>query len=349
MPAISIVVPVYRSEEFLRDAIKSIQAQTFSDFELILVDDSSPDKSGQICDEAAKNDFRIKVLHMEKNRGICGARNAGLAAATGEYIAFCDDDDLYYPTLLEENYLLAQKYNADMVKFGRELIDILSDGQQRVGKTKINSLQIITNEELKNQYFKIRSLGIFINIWNGLYKRSIFVENNLSFDQNMKYGGEDAKLSLEYYMCISTLVVNPGIYYKHFRRNNHSTSRKYNANKIDSLVEIVKTDKRIWDTIDNIQDHHVDMISILNSCLINIITNQLFHKQCDLSFHEKIERIASLKKNPVFIYEFSRKIFMILLRQKPKQAFVSYLFCKRHYRALYILLKCYNLLFGEIW
>ena len=92
MPELSIIVPVYKVEPYLPKCIDSILAQTFSDFELILIDDGSPDRCGEICDEYAARDDRVVVIHRE-NRGVSAARNAGLDAARGEYIGFVDSDD----------------------------------------------------------------------------------------------------------------------------------------------------------------------------------------------------------------------------------------------------------------
>ena len=100
-PEISVIVPVYRVEKYLNDCIDSILAQTFTDFELILVDDGSPDGCPALCDAAAAKDSRIRVIH-QKNRGLSGARNAGLDAAEGEWIAFVDSDDMLLPQALEQ-------------------------------------------------------------------------------------------------------------------------------------------------------------------------------------------------------------------------------------------------------
>ena len=88
MVKISVIMPVYNGEKFLKHTVQTILDQSFQEFELILVDDGSKDRSGDICDELAKSDARIRVIHQE-NKGICGARNTGLEAAQGEYIAFC--------------------------------------------------------------------------------------------------------------------------------------------------------------------------------------------------------------------------------------------------------------------
>ncbi|MBQ7815737.1 MAG: glycosyltransferase, partial [Oscillospiraceae bacterium] len=96
---ISVIVPVYNTEKFLDKCIESISKQTFDDFEIILVDDGSTDKSGQICDTWAHKDNRVKVIHKQ-NAGVSAARNNGIAAAKGEYIAFVDSDDTVSPDYL---------------------------------------------------------------------------------------------------------------------------------------------------------------------------------------------------------------------------------------------------------
>lgn len=100
MPKISVIVPVYKVEQYIHECVDSILAQTFSDFELILVDDGSPDNCGAICDEYAAKDCRVRVIHQE-NQGVSAARNAALDAAKGEFVAFIDSDDVIDPHYLE--------------------------------------------------------------------------------------------------------------------------------------------------------------------------------------------------------------------------------------------------------
>ena len=99
MPTISVIVPVYRVEKYIRRCVDSILAQSFRDYELILVDDGSPDYSGAICDEYATRDPRIRVIHKE-NGGLSSARNVGIDAASGEYLFFMDSDDIIHPDTL---------------------------------------------------------------------------------------------------------------------------------------------------------------------------------------------------------------------------------------------------------
>ena len=130
-PEISIIVPVYKTERFLSACISSILAQTFTDFELILVDDGSPDSCPALCDAAAAKDSRIRVIH-QKNRGLSVARNAGLDAAEGEWIAFVDSDDMLLPQALEKAHSTAEKTGADVVLYGFAFTD--ENGKDRMAE-----------------------------------------------------------------------------------------------------------------------------------------------------------------------------------------------------------------------
>ena len=113
-PAVSVIVPVYKAEKYLRKCVDSILAQTFRDFEVLLVDDGSPDGSGAICDEYARKDPRVRVFHKE-NGGVSSARQCGLDNARGEYTIHADPDDWVEPNMLEELYTKAKAEDADMV------------------------------------------------------------------------------------------------------------------------------------------------------------------------------------------------------------------------------------------
>lgn len=114
MPQVSVIVPVYKAERYLQRCVDSILSQTLADLEVILVDDGSPDNSPIICDEYSKKDHRVRVIH-QKNAGVAAARNTGLEAAAGEYIAFVDSDDYIAPEMYASMMKIAQKYKCDVV------------------------------------------------------------------------------------------------------------------------------------------------------------------------------------------------------------------------------------------
>ena len=113
-PKISVIVPVYKAEHYLARCVDTLLAQTFDDFEVILVDDGSPDNSGAICDEYALKDKRVRVIH-QPNAGVSMARQKGLDNARGEYVIHADPDDWVEPDMLKELYAKAKEEDADMV------------------------------------------------------------------------------------------------------------------------------------------------------------------------------------------------------------------------------------------
>lgn len=115
MPLISIIVPVYKVEQYLRNCLNSVLVQSYNNWELILVDDGSPDRSGDICDEYAKSDERIKVVHMA-NGGVAAARNVGVTFAKGEYASFLDGDDFLHLDYIRDLVRLSQEHQADIVQ-----------------------------------------------------------------------------------------------------------------------------------------------------------------------------------------------------------------------------------------
>lgn len=136
MPLFSIIVPVYKAEKYISECVDSVLAQTFENFELILADDGSPDRCPEICDEYAKKDSRIKVIHKE-NGGASSARNSGIDAACGEYIIFLDSDDYW-----EGNYTLQRlaeksKDGYDIIMFGCKLLN-MKNGEMRLSRNGYN-------------------------------------------------------------------------------------------------------------------------------------------------------------------------------------------------------------------
>ena len=154
---ISIVVPVYKVEKYLNRCVDSILNQTYTDFECILVDDGSPDKCGQICDEYAELDKRIRVIHKE-NGGLSDARNVGIDAAKGEYILFVDSDDWIHPQLIELTLKIIIKEKADVVSYDYKKVNNAGnlpfyDVDEEIGKVTTYSREYII-ENLYNEYMQ---------------------------------------------------------------------------------------------------------------------------------------------------------------------------------------------------
>ncbi len=194
MPLISVIVPVYKVENVLNYCIDSILNQTYKDFELILVDDGSPDNSGKICDEYAKKDNRIKVIHKE-NGGVSSARNCGIDAAKGKYICFVDSDD--YPCI---NYLLdminmCKKFDGcDLLLGGFNVVsDYKSNIEKKVLFTEDHNYSCVSRLDFIRMYEK----WVIQMPWNKLYKLKIIKTSKIRFDENLSLG-EDILFNIDY-------------------------------------------------------------------------------------------------------------------------------------------------------
>ena len=166
MPEISVIVPVYKVEKFLGTCIESILRQSFADFELILVDDGSPDNCGQICDEYAAKDSRIRVIH-QKNQGLSCARNTGIDAAKGRYICFVDSDDYVAPDYCKVLYQLLSESDADFSVCG---VCRFPDGEDPIPVKGGETLRVSSGEFLEMQLERKSEFGV----WNKMYRREIF-------------------------------------------------------------------------------------------------------------------------------------------------------------------------------
>ena len=167
---ISVIVPVYGVEKYLPACIESILSQTFTDFELILVDDGSPDRCPAISDEAAERDTRVRVIH-QANQGLSAARNAGIEAAQGEWLVFVDSDDYIAPHFCEKLYQTAQRTDADCVMCSVQNVD-------ESGKP-IDSALMRVADEVKTGREVLRKIGRddvtpYLTAWNKLYRRKLF-------------------------------------------------------------------------------------------------------------------------------------------------------------------------------
>ena len=169
MPLISVIVPVYNVEKYLDRCVKSILRQTYKDFELILVDDGSPDKCPSMCDEWAKKDERIHVIH-QKNQGLSAARNNALKKAKGNYISFIDSDDWISDDMLEDLLKLLFKYKADIsvCNFFKT-----SDEKQKPDNRNVN-VHLYTKDEFMHIILRVRSNRCIHYACGKLYKKNAY-------------------------------------------------------------------------------------------------------------------------------------------------------------------------------
>ena len=220
VPYISIIVPIYKAEAYLHRCVDSLLAQTFADYEIILIDDGSPDNSGTICDEYAKKDTRIKVIHKE-NGGVASARQCGIDNAIGIYTIHVDPDDWVKPTMLEELYNKAILEDADIVICDFYVSEEKGDTYREQKLLKNNSQQVL--EDLL--FHRLHG-----SLCNKLIRLTCYTDFDVKFVENLNY-------CEDYLVCIKILTqnvklayLNKAFYYYDQIVNDDSITRKYNIN-----------------------------------------------------------------------------------------------------------------------
>lgn len=198
MPKISIIVPVYKSEEFISRCIEGILSQTYIDFELILVNDGSPDNSGAICDEYAAKDKRIKVIHQE-NKGASAARNRGIKEAVGEFLMFCDSDDVVSPQWVERLVAFADKETLAVCSSCHKIAELGAEKELPIlGAVKYSN----------SDYYLFNANGIAGFLWNAIYHRETVIENGITLREKSLEGdyNEDLLFALQYVSKVKNIV-----------------------------------------------------------------------------------------------------------------------------------------------
>jgi glycosyltransferase involved in cell wall biosynthesis len=207
---ISVIVPVYNVEDYLPKCLDSILQQSFTDFELILIDDGSTDRSGKICDQYAQIDNRIKVIH-QKNGGLSNARNSGIDIAIGKYFSFVDSDDWIDKNMLFEMHQQALQNNADIVIAGHFIVDLDETIEVNI---KVIKQRILNQFEAISLILADEEIHSFA--WDKLYKRELFEE--IRYPDGRVF--EDTATTYKLFNKASILVQMNQAYYYYLRRES---------------------------------------------------------------------------------------------------------------------------------
>ena len=229
-PKISVIVPVYNAEKYLHRCVDSILAQTFKDFELLLIDDGSKDRSGEICDEYARKDGRVKVFH-QPNGGVSSARNVGLDNALGYWVTFVDSDDY-----ISKNFMASIDFeDSDLVILQNQHF---SDTDKRKNFPKQEIAPQICTDKYAVRTFLTKHLlyHVMLTPWGKLYKRDLMA--NIRFDRSQRIG-EDVIFVHQYLLGCSSVCVKGGATY-YYRDDDENFCTKYSMEPQESFNHLSK-------------------------------------------------------------------------------------------------------------
>lgn len=233
-PKISVIVPVYNVEKYIHRCIDSLLAQTFKDFEILLVDDGSTDRSGNICDEYARKDKRIRVFHKE-NGGVASARQLGCDKALGEYSIHADPDDWVECEMLSDLYNEAKKSNSDVV---------ISDYYIQQGFTPIYVKQTPKSLKTIDVLKDILNDRLFGALWNKLIKHSLYQKYNLKFIPNINYC-EDVLIFIQLFQNNVSVSHISSAFYHYYQDNENSITAKMNVELYGMCKNLFKEFERL--------------------------------------------------------------------------------------------------------
>lgn len=287
MPEISVIVPVYKAEKYIERCVTSILNQTFKDFEVLLIDDGSPDCSGAMCDKYAIEDQRIKVIH-KKNTGVADTRNVGLREAQGNYIIFIDSDDYVKNNMFERLFNVADKTKSDIV-----MCQYFIDEEGIIKPAVMKYEKLYDNEEdvkarLLQRYYTNDHNGLY-SLWNKIIRRELYVSNNIVFDTNLKRG-EDAWFIFQCLKNANRVAYIPEGFYFYYQ-NQSSIMHTFQEEQYEKWV---KTRKKLLEENANL-NFKIDYNEFYYSFLYNVA---IYCRQ--LMQRNEIEKVRSILKDEFY-------------------------------------------------
>jgi len=320
-PKLSIIVPIYKVEQYLPKCIDSILAQTFTDFELILVNDGSPDNCGRICDKYAKKDKRVIVVH-KKNGGVSTARNAGIHAAKGEYIGFVDSDDVIHEKMYEILYKNASLYSSDLVVcdfFKTEVnnsVDMKTNIQDYHVKkfSNIEALHQLFPEKYDSYATGAGNSMKWVVLWNKLYKRELFKQNKF-LDGRIC---EDEFIMHRILFCCKKVIYLTAPLYYYVQSPNSIIRSSFSKERLDKVYAL-KDRADFFVAIKESSLHHKAFKSYIGSFFwnYNLAKTELKNAQQELKQLKNIftKSVLLLLKNPIIGWK--QKVYSMLFVINP--------------------------------
>lgn len=319
---VSVIVPVYNVEKYIDRCVTSIVSQTYSNLEIILVDDGSIDSSGVKCDYWAKKDSRIKVIH-KKNGGLGYARNSGLDIATGTYVSFIDSDDYIKTNAYEELVDRITTCDADAVYFGcnYDVNGIIKTGQQNFPEScffktdiyeKLLPLSFGASIEKEGDDYGVGSVCC------AFFRRSIFEDNKLRFSSERKLLSEDIIFTSNLLVHMNVVCFSNGNYYYYFL-NEKSLSHSYREDRFEKAIKFYEEQNKI---IDKYNLGEKSKTRAKYSFLINSIVCVKQEANRDVSYKDKKAKYLEISNSVVYRSIFS-EIKLNSLSIKKRLLFMS--------------------------
>lgn len=290
MAEVSIIVPVYQVEKYIRQCVDSILGQTFTDFELILVDDGSTDRSGEICDEYAGTDDRVKVIH-QKNCGVASARNHGMSFAHGCYLCFVDADDWIEDTMIEKCISYMKVHDADVLRHGYTM-ELWEDTKcvNKEKKSAPNFAKMLTNAQITEE------MESFWNncsnyVWNYFFKKEIIGE--IQFPE-IKISEDHVFVLKVLEKCKKICFLQEDSY--HYCMRMGSSANRWQEEGIDCQFQMIQACHHFMDHFEIGAERKKRLLSNIVLSAYSYVIYLLCFPECKWSVKRKMEKVREVRK-----------------------------------------------------
>lgn len=315
-PLVSVIVPIYKAEDVLIRCLDSLRLQSLTNIEILLIDDASPDKCGDICDKYVECDARFRVFHNKTNQGLSISRNIGIENSVSEYLMFVDSDDYVHKDFCKEAYECAIQYQADLVMFDR----------REFGYSRFFESKRIVNSSLTSGYkTQMEAIDLLLNeigsaAWNKLYRKKLF--KNISYPPGYLY--EEIATTYKI-VCVASRIycLNKKLYYRCYHEGSITTQ---------------KTEKHLHDWINNYLQQYHDLkawgypLDKLHELLLKIAIGYCVMKRPDTSDKNYVfcAKVLSISKSMPVYFSWEKKVMFFLFKYcKPLFELLCDLFNKK--------------------
>ena len=339
MLKVSIIIPIYNAEKYLKYCLESIEKQTIKEIEVILINDGSTDRSKEICERFCKRDERFKLIN-KVNTGVSDSRNLGIKVAKSKYIMFVDADDWLEEKAVEISYNNIKKYNADICQFNyyfnsKNKQIKREDFEQYVIEEDKEIYEILQCNVISCTYLQknnIKNFGRIRACWGKLFSKEFLEKNGLFLDKDMTIY-EDTEFLTRVFMKMQKIIfVNEFLY--HYRQNDSSVTKSFDTNKWNKNIKVLQKFDKYRKGVDNkgLMNNCIDILAF--ELLMNYLKYDIFNKEKKLKYKDRRKELKKAINTEMYIKLLKSLRLKDLTRN---QKIIYFLVKSKCYFLIYIL------------
>lgn len=297
MPLVSVIIPAYNCERTIKRALTSISCQTLNDFEAVIVNDGSTDNTASVVRKFIENDQRFRLL-ARQNKGVGAARNAGLDAASGKYIAFVDSDDTVKPDMLSKMCGIAEKYDLQAVACGYLMNIISANGSLKTKTVSYKDSVLCSRNEIRDIFYVLFKKNLTGVVWNKLVRKDYIKAHRLRFQE--LFNGEDRLFNLDMFLRLERFgLVSDCLYNYEFMRR--SLTNRFNSKKFESMAAYYRALNKLYKDwgISN-EAYGAEFSYIFIQGVLSCFASS-FDKSCEMKIRERYQYFKAALNHPEVI------------------------------------------------